>query len=173
MCFSLPYSRSFPLPPVTRLENNGQALKCLKIRKALNDNFTHVIQAYYEAALVIRDFADEYQLRSYEIAKQSDPMEVKDSMIRFMNTDPDEAQKTFQLRDSLELSRDTRKMFLVGLISLESQGSKTDLLKLTTALEGIRKCNKITQLACYRVKRVLLADEGKSTGKRDQLNLAC
>ncbi|KAI0136686.1 Mysoin-binding motif of peroxisomes-domain-containing protein [Xylariales sp. AK1849] len=152
------YRLSMPLPPVTRLENNGQALKSGKIRKALNDNFIDVIQTYYEAALVIRDFADEDQLNGYEVAKQSEPSKVKESMINFVNTDPEEAQKTIQLRDSLQLSRETRKMFLLGLISLDSKGSKMDLLRFTTALEGIRKCNRVTQVACYRMKTVLLAD---------------
>lgn len=154
--------RSLPLPPISRLENNdnGQALKSLKLRQALNQCFQDVIQMYYQTAQVIRDFAHQEQLKSNDNGFKCDTEKINDYMVRFVNMNSDDAQKTGQLRETLQLSRDTRKMFLVGLMSLESTGSKTELLDYTTAWQGIKDCQNKTRESYNNLKSALLLDRG-------------
>ncbi|KAH6660135.1 Mysoin-binding motif of peroxisomes-domain-containing protein [Truncatella angustata] len=158
------YRLSLPLPPISRLENNdnGQALKSLKLRQALNQCFQDVIQIYYQTAQVIRDFAHQEQLKSNDNGFKCDTEKINDYMVRYVNMSPDDAQKTGQLRETLQLSRETRKMFLVGLMSLESTGSKTELLDYTTALQGIIDCQSKTREAYNNLKSALLPD--RATG---------
>ncbi|KAK9773690.1 putative Mysoin-binding motif of peroxisomes-domain-containing protein [Seiridium cardinale] len=154
------YRLSLPLPPLSRLENNdsGQALKSLKLRNALNQSFQDVIQIYYQTAQVIRDFASLQDLKQNDNSFKCDVKKINEYMDRFVNMSPDDAQKTGQLRETLQLSRDARKMFLIALMSLETTGSKSELFQYTTALEGIKKGQNETRQAYAKLKSALLPD---------------
>lgn len=79
-----------------------------------------------------------------------------------MKLSPDDAQKTGQLRETLQLSRDVRKMYLIGLMSLDATGSKSDLKQYTTALEGLQKCCNETRQAYVTLKNSLIPERGES-----------
>jgi hypothetical protein len=145
------------------MENNGQALKSLKLRTALDECFQQVIDMYYQSAIVIREFADIKSLAFNDTGLKCDPTQIQQYMHNYVNIAAEDAQKTAQLRESLKLSRDTRKMFLVGLMSLDANGSKSELLQYTTAFEGLRKCHEETAKACARLKLALLSDRGRSS----------
>lgn len=143
------------------MENNGQALKSLKLRTALDECFQQVIDMYYQTAIVIREFADSKSLAFNDTGLKCDTAQIQQYIQNYASIDPEDAQKTAQLRESLKISRDTRKMFLVGLMSFDANGSKSELQQYTTALEGLQKCHEETQKACTRLKLALLSDRGE------------
>ncbi|KAI1849243.1 hypothetical protein JX266_005204 [Neoarthrinium moseri] len=182
---------SLPLPPLSRMESNGQELRSLNIRKELHQKLKDVIDVYYSTAVAIREFADQAELKLNDTGLKCDPLKIKayyggssslspeeteavaarldkDSSIKeyvdiqgFTKLSEKEAHMTAQLRETLRFARDTRRMFLVGLVSLETTGSKAELLHYTAALEGIRKCNMETQKAALALQRVLLPPRDK------------
>ncbi|ETS87941.1 hypothetical protein PFICI_01769 [Pestalotiopsis fici W106-1] len=154
------YRLSLPLPPLSRLENNdnGQALKSQKLRHSLNQCFQDVIEVYYQTAQEIRDFASQKQLKEYDEAFKCDKEKVHEYMVHFVNLSTEDAQKTAQLRETLQLSRDARKMFLITLMSLEKTGSRTELVQYTTALQGIQRCLQVTQKAYSNLRAALVPD---------------
>lgn len=152
------------MPPLSRLENNdnGQALKSQKLRHSLNQCFQDVIEVYYQTAQEIRDFASQKQLTEYDEAFKCDKEKVHVQMVHFVNLSTEDAQKTAQLRETLQLSRDARKMFLITLMSLEKTGSRTELVQYTTALQGIQRCLQATQKAYSHLRAALVPDRGLS-----------
>lgn len=111
---------------------------------------------------MIRDFASSKQLKHNDDVFKCDAGNVHEYMVRYVNMNPDDAQKTGQLRETLQLSRDVRKMFLIGLMSLDATGSKTELLQYTTAWEAIKKCHEETRQANFNLKNALLIDRGEA-----------
>ncbi|KAH8675798.1 Mysoin-binding motif of peroxisomes-domain-containing protein [Xylariales sp. PMI_506] len=154
------YRLSLPVPPVSRMENADQRLRSRGMRKALIENLTPVIKQYYQGAREIREFPDPAELKMNDDTKQLDPVQIEQAMTEFLNMDPSskDAQKTAHLQKAYRLSRDTRKLFLVGLMSITTQGKRPDLLRFTKTLQALRDCNRETIAACYRMKSILSGD---------------
>ncbi|KAI4601474.1 hypothetical protein KJ359_011603 [Pestalotiopsis sp. 9143b] len=161
------YRLSLPLPPLTRIEKNDKSenLKSQRLRHSLNQYFQDIIEVYYQTAQEIRDFASQKQLKEYDEAFKCDKEKIHDYMVKFVNLSTEDAQMTGQLRETLQLSREARRMFLITLMSLEKTGSRTELAQYSTALQGIQKCLVATKRAYANLQHVLVKDGEFGTGR--------
>lgn len=150
------------MPPLTRIEKNDKSenLKSQRLRHSLNQYFQDIIEVYYQTAQEIRDFASQKQLKEYDEAFKCDKEKIHDYMVKFVNLSTEDAQMTGQLRETLQLSREARRMFLITLMSLEKTGSRTELAQYSTALQGIQKCLVATKRAYANLQHVLVKDGG-------------
>ncbi|KAI4869260.1 Mysoin-binding motif of peroxisomes-domain-containing protein [Hypoxylon rubiginosum] len=149
------YRLSTPIPPISRLENNGQNVKCLQLRKALRNSLTEVISKYYQVAFTIWAFAEQTELLQLQSQYQFTVADVVERFQVLSKTDSQEAEKLQPLKDAAFLFHDIRKMFLSGLLALHTAGNDSDRLRFTTILEAFKELNTVTRQAYARVRDIL------------------
>ncbi|KAI1093669.1 Mysoin-binding motif of peroxisomes-domain-containing protein [Rostrohypoxylon terebratum] len=149
------YRLSTPIPPISRLENNGQNVKCLQLRNALHTSLAEVIAKYYQVAFTIWAFAEQTELLQLQSQYQFTVADVVERFQMFSKADPQNAEKLQPLKDAAFLFHDIRKMFLSGLLALHSAGNNTDRLRFSTILEAFKELNVATKHAYVRVRDIL------------------
>ncbi|KAI2618454.1 Mysoin-binding motif of peroxisomes-domain-containing protein [Hypoxylon sp. NC1633] len=149
------YRLSTPIPPISRLENNGQNVKCLQLRKALRNSLTEVISKYYQMAFTVWAFAEQTELLQLQSQYQFTVADVVERFQVFSKTDAQTAERLQALKDAAFLFHDIRKMFLSGLLALQTVGSDSDRLRFTTIREAFKELNTVTRQAYSRVRDIL------------------
>lgn len=157
------YRLSLPAPPLGRIEaaQETSVLKNQRIRIDLVKYLRSVIPAYSDTAEAIRQFAHADTVGGMDQVKNSvdSNAELLKEVVECMQLPVEEAQKILHLRQIYELVQQARRSFLTGVMSINPKLNSSDLLTFTAMLEGIRKCNAVTQAACYQVKSMLLTDQ--------------
>lgn len=153
--------RSLPLPPISRLEGSGQNVKSVKIRRELNAQMLKIMNRYFTTARAVREFSNQDLLRFHEQGKQCDPESIASSLDDFRTAGLEVSQMTNKLKESYVTVQGLRKMFLLSLFCLEPQDASSDYLRFTTALEGLRLCNDVTESATAQIQRALMAEESE------------
>ncbi|KAI1100489.1 Mysoin-binding motif of peroxisomes-domain-containing protein [Jackrogersella minutella] len=149
------YRLSTPIPPISRLENNGQNVKCLQLRQALRNSLTEVIHKYYQVAFTIWAFAEQTELLQLQSQYQFTVADVVERFNVISKADVQDAEKLQPLKDAAFLFHDIRKMFLSGLLALHTLGNDTDRPRFTTILESFKDLNTVTRQAYARVRNIL------------------
>ncbi|KAI1767603.1 Mysoin-binding motif of peroxisomes-domain-containing protein [Hypoxylon sp. FL1150] len=153
------YRLSTPIPPISRLENNGQNVKCLRLRKALRNSLTEVISKYYQVAFTIWAFAEQTELLQLQSQYQFTVADVVERFQVLSKMDSENTEKLQPLKDAAFLFHDIRKMFLSGLLALHTAGNDSDRLRFTTILEAFKELNSVTRQAYARVRDILADDD--------------
>ncbi|GAW19952.1 hypothetical protein ANO14919_094450 [Xylariales sp. No.14919] len=149
------YRLSTPIPPISRLEKNGQNVKCVQLRHAVRTSLAEVIATYYQTAFTIWGFAEQTELLQLQSQYQFTVADVVERFQLFSNSDTESGEKLQSLKDSAYLFHDIRKVFLGGLLALHISGKDADRLRFTTVLEAFKELNSVTRQAYTRVKDVL------------------
>ncbi|KAI2636156.1 Mysoin-binding motif of peroxisomes-domain-containing protein [Xylaria nigripes] len=153
------YRLSTPIPPISRLEKNGQNVKCLQLRHAVRTGLSEVISTYYQIAFTIWGFAEQTELLQLQSQYQFTVADVVERFQLLSNTDAQDSEKLQALKDAAYLFHDIRKIFLSGLLALHSSGKDTDRLRFTTVLEAFRELSVVTRQAYTRVKDALAEND--------------
>ncbi|KAI0457656.1 Mysoin-binding motif of peroxisomes-domain-containing protein [Xylaria acuta] len=153
------YRLSTPIPPISRLEKNGQNVKCLQLRHAVRVSLTEVISTYYQTAFTIWGFAEQTELLQLQSQYQFTVADVVERFRLFSNGGAQDGEKLQSLKDAAYLFHDIRKVFLSGLLALHSSGKDADRLRFTTVLEAFKELNVVTKQAYTRVKDVLAEND--------------
>ncbi|KAI0017647.1 Mysoin-binding motif of peroxisomes-domain-containing protein [Xylariomycetidae sp. FL0641] len=153
------YRLSTPIPPISRLETNGQSVKCLQLRQALRTSLAEVIPAYYQIAFNVWGFAEQTELLMLQSQYQFTVSDVVERFQAYSKGDVQDGDKLQALKDAAYLFHDIRKVFLSGLLALNSVGNDTDRLRFTTVSEAFKELNTVTNKAFIRVRDVLAEND--------------
>ncbi|KAI1119365.1 Mysoin-binding motif of peroxisomes-domain-containing protein [Nemania sp. NC0429] len=149
------YRLSTPIPPISRLEKDGQNVKCLQLRHAVRTSLTEVISTYYQTAFTIWGFAEQTELLQLQSQYQFTVADVVERFRLFSNSGAQDSERLQSLKDAAYLFHDIRKVFLSGLLALHTSGKDADRLRFTTVLEAFKELSVVTKQACTRLKDVL------------------
>ncbi|KAH7171149.1 Mysoin-binding motif of peroxisomes-domain-containing protein [Dactylonectria macrodidyma] len=153
------YRISAPLPPISRIEDRTQSRKCVRLRRALKNSFTGVLQTYNQVCTVVNGFAEQTDLEKYYDIYDISDFDMSDAKRGF---DVDEFDDTESLRTLKILAArfyTIRKMFLCALLALDASGDANDLLRWTTAVECLRSVNASTSTTYDRLQSILSEEE--------------
>ncbi|KAI1334764.1 Mysoin-binding motif of peroxisomes-domain-containing protein [Xylariaceae sp. FL0016] len=154
------YRLSTPIPPISRLESNGQNVKCLKLRQSLRTSLTEVISAYHGVALDIWRFAEQTEMLQLELQYQFTSSDVSARYEIFIKNSPaQDGEKLQSLKDAAFLFHDIRKMFLSGLLALHINDKKDDRERFAVVTEGFERLNSVTRSAYTRVRNILTEND--------------
>ncbi|KAI0512481.1 Mysoin-binding motif of peroxisomes-domain-containing protein [Xylaria bambusicola] len=153
------YRLSTPIPPISRLEKNGQNVKCLQLRHAVRASLAEVIATYYQIAFTIWGFAEQTELLQLQSQYQFTVADVVERFNLFSNSNAQDGEKLQSLKDAAYLFHDIRKVFLSGLLALHTSGTDADRLRFSTVLEAFKELNIVTTQAYTRLKDVLAEND--------------
>ncbi|KAI0539238.1 Mysoin-binding motif of peroxisomes-domain-containing protein [Xylaria digitata] len=153
------YRLSTPIPPISRLEKNGQNVKCVQLRHAVRTSLAEVITTYYQTAFTIWGFAEQTELLQLQSQYQFTVADVVERFHLFSTSDAENGEKLQSLKDAAYLFHDIRKIFLSGLLALHTSGKDADRLRFTTVLEAFKELNAVTKQAYTRVRDILAEND--------------
>ena len=151
--------RSTPIPPISRLEHNGQNGKCLTIRNALRTSLAEVTTKYYQVAFTIWGIAEQTELLQLQSQYQFTVADVLERFDHFSKSASQDGEKLQSLKDTAFLFHDIRKVFLSGLLALHTAGSDSDRHRITTVMEAFKELNVVTRHAYGQVRNVLAEND--------------
>ncbi|KAL6228946.1 hypothetical protein BDW75DRAFT_225948 [Aspergillus navahoensis] len=149
------YRISTPLPPISRLEDQTQVRRCLRLRRIVSECFYSMLDHYIQAQHVLQPLTDSANLaKYYDIydISQEDLMEVETAF-------PDrETEDQFSLRGLRTLFVRlylVRKSILCCLLALGADGGGSDIARWSTAIEQMRNLTKVTGENMQRMTSIL------------------
>ncbi|RYP30157.1 hypothetical protein DL767_006405 [Monosporascus sp. MG133] len=150
---------STPIPPISRLEHNGQNVKCLQLRNALRTSLAEVTSKYYQTAFAIWGFAEQTELLQLQSQYQFTVADVVERFQQFSRDGAHDGEKLQYLKDTAFLFHDIRKVFLSGLLALHTAGNDTDRVRFKAISEAFRELNVVTRHAYTQVRNILAEND--------------
>ena len=151
-------NRSAPLPPISRLEDRSQTRRCGRLRKALKARFAVVIEKYSHVSSIVKGYSEQLDLEKYYDIYDISDFDISDALQGFSEKDFEDAESLRALKVAAARFHTIRKMFLCALLAFEAAGDSSDFERWSTAVEGLRMLNEVTQDSYERL-RVILSEE--------------
>ncbi len=118
-----------------------------------------MLRQYSQTADVVKGFAEQLDLdKFYDIYDISD-LDISDALQGFSESELEDAESLRTLKIVAARFHTVRKVFLCALLALGANGDNSDLLRWTTAVEGLRALNELTKNHYERLTRILGEEE--------------
>ncbi|KAF1349309.1 hypothetical protein EJ07DRAFT_140674 [Lizonia empirigonia] len=153
------YRLSMPLPPISRIEEKGQARRCQRLRRSLRAAFAAVIPVVSEQCQILKQ-----QVREDDIEKYLDVYEISNPDLQeaglghteseFEDGESLKALRTWQYRLST-----LRRVYLCSLLALQADGGKADFSRWATVVDSMVAVAALTGEWSERFNNVLAEEE--------------
>lgn len=151
------YRLSFPLPPITRIDDNSQTRRCARLRKTIATSVESLTTPYYQAYQTLKEHANDIEIEKYydiyEIS-QSDLHDVEKSAPT-SDLDPGMADTLKAIKSRLLRLHLARKMFLCSLLALDAHGGHCDFKIWPVATEYMRRFGCVTARCASELEQSL------------------
>jgi len=150
------YRLSTPLPPASRLEDNGPTRRCAKLRKALHKAYSSTIPTCIDACVSLRTLIEEDDLDKYmdvyDISTQDAKEASGSESLAVLADDPESLKslRVFSYRFGV-----LRRLTLCSLMALEADGGKPDIDRWRIATDVMRSLNEAVAASAERIREVL------------------
>ncbi|KAL2813800.1 Mysoin-binding motif of peroxisomes-domain-containing protein [Aspergillus cavernicola] len=138
------YRISTPLPPISRLEDQTQIRRCLRLRRTVSQCFYTILESYIEAQHALQPLTDNANLaKYYDIydISQTDLMEVETT---FADRETEDQYSLRGLRTLFGRLYLIRKSILCCLLALGADGDGSDIMRWSTAVDQMRALATVT-----------------------------
>ena len=132
-------ARSYPLPPISRIEGSNQPRKAIRLRKTLQAGYEHLLPALVSAVEKIRPLVDQYDVERlldvYEVRTE----DIQDALQAPANDQQEDGESLSHLQNQQNRYGTLRRLLLCSLLSLQATGRRADAQKwqLTTSMMEI------------------------------------
>ncbi|EPS27999.1 hypothetical protein PDE_02944 [Penicillium oxalicum 114-2] len=149
------YRISTPLPPISRLEDQVQIRRCLRLRKAVSECFSSMLGRYIQSQNTLRPLTDEANLAKYydiyDLALE-DLASIEATISQESLDDPCSLRS---LRDSFGKLYTVRKSVLCCLLALSADGGGSDIARWNSAVEEMRELAAVTGSSMTKMTNIL------------------
>ncbi|KAF9889901.1 hypothetical protein FE257_006773 [Aspergillus nanangensis] len=149
------YRISTPLPPISRLEDQVQTRRCLRLRRTVSDCFYSMLGRYIRAQHILRPLTDRANLAKYydiyDIAEE-DLVEVE---LAFAERVTEDQYSLRALRTLFGRLYIVRKSILCCLLALGADGGGSDISRWSVAVEQMRDLAHMTGENTKRMTSIL------------------
>lgn len=157
--------RSTPLPPVTRLEDQTQTRRCLRLRRTVSEALLLTLERYIQAQRTLRPLADTANLEKYYDIYEISTEELIAAETGLAERSTEDQYSLRSLRIRFGRLYSVRKSILCCLLALGVDGSGSDIARWSTALEEMRDLAAITGSSIRRMTDILDEEDRTSTNK--------
>ena len=154
------YRLSYPLPPITRIDDMNQDRRCARLRRSVAISLEALFVPYYRAYQSIREYANQFDLEKYyDIydVSQGDLRDVETSL-SITDSDGGETETLKAIKSRLLRLHLVRKLFLCSLLALNADGGHCDFKIWAAATEYLRNFG-CTTAKCASELEQKLGDE--------------
>lgn len=150
------YRLSTPLPPVSRLEEQGATRRCARLRKVLHDAYASTVPAFVEACSTLHGLLDEDDLEKYfeiyDISSQDARESSSGETLAVLEDDPESLKS---LRVLSYRAGILRRVTLCSLMALEADGGKPDFYRWRAAVDIMARLSAVTATSSEKLKQML------------------
>ncbi|KAL2369885.1 hypothetical protein RJ035_005398 [Blastomyces gilchristii] len=152
------YRISTPMPPITRLEEQTQTRRCLRLRRILSECLSEMLEKYLDAKRHLRSLTDTANLEKYYDIYDFSPEELEEP--KSLSTDSPLEDKTSlrSLRHLFSRAYAARKGTLCCLLALPAEGGEADIAYWSTAIEEMQRL-AVTNGACVQRLAAILNEQ--------------
>ncbi|KFL62060.1 proliferating cell nuclear antigen (pcna) [Trichophyton rubrum CBS 118892] len=129
------YRVSSPLPPVSRLEEQSQTRRCLKLRRILAKCLDEMLEKYLYVKRKLRPLVDDANLEKYYDIYEISQVELQAAESTVVDQSVDEKTSLRSLRSSFARLYTVRKSALCCLLALPADGGEADIARWSAATE--------------------------------------
>ncbi|WEW58288.1 hypothetical protein PRK78_003756 [Emydomyces testavorans] len=149
------YRLSTPMPPVTRLEEQTQTKRCLRLRRILSECMSEMLGHCLAAKRKLRAYTDNTNLARYYDIYNFSPEELDEAESSLADYDPGEKTSLKSLRILFSRLYAVRKSLLCCLLALPADGTQLDAKRWGVAVEEMQRLATSSGACIQRLTDVL------------------
>lgn len=151
------YRLSFPLPPVTRIDEKSQTRRCARLRRSIITSLEALSTPYYDAYLTLKEHANDVEIEKYYDIYEISQSDLQDVGKLDPSSDPDfiEATALKTIKRKLLRLHLVRKLYLCSLLALDADGGHRDFRIWAVATEYMRRFGCITAKCTIELEQTL------------------
>ncbi|KAL1854558.1 hypothetical protein Plec18170_004648 [Paecilomyces lecythidis] len=149
------YRMSTPLPPVSRLEENAQTRRCMRLRRALSESLFSLLERYIEAQKTLQPLAESTNLEKYYDIYEISFDELRDAQAGLRERGSEDQYSLRSLRTLFGRLYTVRKSILCCLLALSADGGNADIPRWSAAVEEMRDLAALTGNNVTRISNIL------------------
>ncbi|GLA76409.1 hypothetical protein AtubIFM55763_007982 [Aspergillus tubingensis] len=153
------YRISTPLPPVSRLEDQTQTRRCLRLRRTVSESFYLMLGQYIRAQHTLRPLTDATNLAKYYDIYDISEEELMEAQAAFDERATEDQYSLRALRTLFGRLYIVRKSILCCLLALGADGGGSDIARWTTAVEQMRDLAHVTGENIHKMTNILNEDD--------------
>ncbi|OJJ62385.1 hypothetical protein ASPSYDRAFT_640555 [Aspergillus sydowii CBS 593.65] len=149
------YRISTPLPPISRLEDQTQVRRCLRLRRTVSECFYSMLGQYIQAQHTLEPLTDSSNLAKYYDIYDISPEELAEIETAFGDRETEDQFSLRGLRTLFGRLYLVRKSILCCLLALGADGGGSDITRWSTAVEQMRNLTALTGDSMQRMTHIL------------------
>ena len=150
---------SSPLPPISRIEEKGQARRCQRLRRSLREAFADVVPILAEQCGTLKQLVQEDDLEKYlDVYEISNP-DLQEAAQGCSPSEFDDAESLKALRTLQYRLSTMRRVYLCSLLALEADGGKPDFTRWSTVVNSMLNLARPVGEWSEKFNRVLAEEE--------------
>ncbi|KAJ5219305.1 uncharacterized protein N7498_001404 [Penicillium cinerascens] len=149
------YRISTPLPPISRLEDQVQTRRCLRLRRAVSECFWSMLERYIQSQNTLRPLTDEGNLAKYYDIYDIGLEDLEAIELTLVNRSLEDQYSLRSLRDLFGKLYTVRKSVLCCLLALSADGGASDIARWSSAVEEMRELAAVTGASMTKMTRIL------------------
>ncbi|CAO2656590.1 Nn.00g053930.m01.CDS01 [Neocucurbitaria sp. VM-36] len=153
------YRLSSPLPPISRMEEKGQARRCQRLRRSLRAAFADIIPILAEQCGTLKQLIQEDDLEKYlDVYEISNP-DLQEAAQGYSASEFEDAETLKALRTLQYRLSTLRRVYLCALLALEADGGKPDFIRWSTVVDSMLSLARPVGQWSEKFNRVLAEEE--------------
>ncbi|PYH96382.1 proliferating cell nuclear antigen [Aspergillus ellipticus CBS 707.79] len=157
------YRISTPLPPISRLEDQTQTRRCLRLRRTVSESFYFMLGRYIQAQHTLRPLTDNANLAKYYDIYDISEEELVEAEAAFNERLTEDQYSLRSLRTLFGRLYIVRKSILCCLLALGADGGGSDIARWTAAVEQMRDLAHVTGENIHKMASILNEEDHKAT----------
>ncbi|RAH70704.1 proliferating cell nuclear antigen [Aspergillus aculeatinus CBS 121060] len=149
------YRISTPLPPISRLEDQTQIRRCLRLRRTVSESFHSMLGRYLQAQQTLQPLTDDANLAKYYDIYDISEEELVEAQGLYQDRATEDQYSLRALRTLFGRLYVVRKSILCCLLALGADGGGSDIARWTTAVEQMRELASVTGENTHKMTSIL------------------
>ncbi|PKY04894.1 proliferating cell nuclear antigen [Aspergillus campestris IBT 28561] len=149
------YRISTPLPPISRLEDQAQTRRCLRLRRTVSECFYTMLGRYIRAQRTLQPLTDTDNLAKYHDIYDITDEELAEAETAFAERETEDQYSLRALRSLFGRLYLVRKSILCCLLAFGADGGGTDIARWSTAVEQMRDLAEVTAANIRKMSNIL------------------
>lgn len=153
------YRLSSPLPPISRIEEKGQARRCQRLRRNLRAAYADIVPFLSEQCGVLKPLIQEDDLEKYfDVYEISNP-DLQEAGLSYTPSEFEDAESLKALRTLQYRLSILRRVYLCSLLAMEADGGTLDFPRWSTVVDSILNTARPIGQWSEKFNRVLSEEE--------------
>lgn len=143
------------MPPISRLEDQAQTRRCLRLRRTVSESFFSMLGRYIRAQRILQPLTDDANLAKYYDIYDITEEELIEAESTFNERATDDQYSLRALRTLFGRLYIVRKSIFCCLLALGADGGGSDIARWSTAVEQMRDLSEITGHNVRKMSNIL------------------